>query len=79
MGWDLRKDIDPEQVAARATPGPMSTPSMLQDVLLNRPVEVETHLGQTQAFAREAGVATPTIDVVLALLRGLDLSIREAS
>lgn len=79
MGWDLRKDIDPEKAAARVTPGPMSTPSMLQDVLLNRSVEVESHLGQLQAFAREAGVKTPTIDVVLALLRGLDLSIRAAS
>ena len=76
MGWDLRKDIDPEKIATRATPGPMSPPSMLQDVLLNRPVEVEAHLGQTQAFGREVGVKTPTIDVVLPLLRGLDKSIR---
>jgi 2-dehydropantoate 2-reductase len=76
MGWDLRKDIDPEKAAARVTPAPMSTPSMLQDVLLDRPVEVEAHLGQIQAFAREAGVKTPTIDVVLPLLRGLDKSIR---
>jgi 2-dehydropantoate 2-reductase len=76
MGWDLRKDIDPEKIATRATPGPMSPPSMLQDVLLSRPVEVEAHLGQTQAFGREVGVKTPTIDVVLPLLRGLDKSIR---
>ena len=76
MGCDLRKEIDPEKNASRATPGPASTPSMLQDVLLNRPVEVESHLGQTQAFAREAGVKTPTIDVVLPLLRALDNSIR---
>ena len=76
LGWDLRKEIDPEKIASRATPGLMSPPSMLQDVLLNRPVEVEAHLGQTQAFGREAGVKTPTIDVVLPLLRGLDRSIR---
>ena len=76
MGCDLRKEIDPEKIASRATPGPMSPPSMLQDVLLDRPVEVEAHLGQTQAFGREAGVKTPTIDVVLPLLRGLDKSIR---
>ena len=79
MGWDLRSDIDPEKVASRVTPGPMSTPSMLQDVLLDRPVEVESHLGQTQAFAREVGVKTPTIDVVLPLLRALDKSIRAKS
>lgn len=78
LGWDLRKEIDPEKIASRATPGPMSPPSMLQDVLLERPIEVEAHLGQTQAFARETGVKTPTIDVVLPLLRGLDKSIRAA-
>jgi 2-dehydropantoate 2-reductase len=75
-GWDLRKEIDVEKVASRATPGPASTPSMLQDVLLGRPVEVEAHLGQTQAFGREAGVATPTIDIILPLLRGLDRTLR---
>jgi 2-dehydropantoate 2-reductase len=76
LGWDLRKDIDVEQMASRASPGPGPAPSMLQDVLLGRPLEVEAHLGQTQAFAREKGVATPTIDVVLPLLRGLDRSQR---
>jgi 2-dehydropantoate 2-reductase len=76
IGWELRKEIDPDKIASRATPGPSSPPSMLQDVLLDRPLEVEAHLGQTQAFAREAGVAVPTIDVVLPLLRGLDKSIR---
>ena len=76
LGWDLRKEMDVEKIASRAAPGPSSTPSMLQDVLLGRPVEVEAHLGQTQAFARERGVPTPTIDVVLPLLRGLDRSLR---
>ena len=51
---------------------------MLQDVLLGRSLEVESHLGQTQAFAREYGVPVPTIDLVLPLLRGLDRSIRAA-
>ena len=78
LGWDLRKDVDPEKIASRATPGPSSPPSMLQDVLLDRPVEVEAHIGQTQAFARELGIETPTIDVALPLLRGLDKSIRAA-
>jgi 2-dehydropantoate 2-reductase len=78
LGWDLRKEIDPEKIAGRAAPGPASTPSMLQDVLLGRPVEVEAHIGQTQAFARELGVAVPTIDLMLPLLRALDRSLREA-
>lgn len=76
LGWDLRKEIDVEKIASRASPGPSSPPSMLQDVLRGRPLEVEAHLGQTQAFAREKGVLTPTIDVVLPLLRGLDKTLR---
>ncbi len=79
LGWDLRKEIDVEKIASRASPGPSSPPSMLQDVLRGRPLEVEAHLGQTQAFAREKGVQTPTIDVVLPLLRGLDKTLRRAT
>ena len=79
MGWDLRGEIDPVKTASRATPGPASTPSMLQDVLLGRPLEVEAHIGQTQAFGREKGVPTPTIDIVLPLLRALDKSQRVLS
>ncbi|WP_395453762.1 ketopantoate reductase family protein (plasmid) [Azospirillum melinis] len=51
-------------------------PSMLQDVLLGRSTEVECLLGQVQAFARERSVATPVIDIVLPILRGLDRSLR---
>lgn len=76
MGWDLRNEVDVEKIASRATPGPSSPPSMLQDVLLGRPLEVEAHIGQTQAFAREKGVAVPTIDIILPLLRALDRTIR---
>jgi 2-dehydropantoate 2-reductase len=78
LGWDLRSEIDLEKMAGRAAPGPGPKPSMLQDVLLGRPVEVEAHLGQTQAFARDAGVAVPAIDMVLPLLRGLDRALRAA-
>jgi len=78
LGWDLRKEIDVEKHAGRATPGPSSTPSMLQDVLRGRSLEVEAHLGQTQAFGRETGVSTPTIDLILPLLRGLDRALRAA-
>ncbi len=51
-------------------------PSMLQDVLAGRPLEVEAILGQVQALAREAGAACPAIDAVLPMLRGLDRSLR---
>jgi 2-dehydropantoate 2-reductase len=79
LGWDLRAELNAAQPARRASPTSGSgTPraSMLQDVLQGRPVEVESHLGQTQAFAREAGVPVPAIDFLLPLLRGLDRSLR---
>ena len=52
---------------------------MMQDVLLGRRLEVDSHLGQTQAFAREVGVPVPHIDIVLAMLRGLDRGLREGA
>jgi 2-dehydropantoate 2-reductase len=75
-------DLSAEAPAARAAFAPGGAlrapgfkgvrPSMLQDVEGGRPTEVDAILGQVAAFGREAGVATPTIDVLLALVRGLD-------
>lgn len=62
--------------AGASQPVASARPSMLQDVLLSRPLEIEAILGQPQRFARACGVATPTLDVVLALLRGLDQSLQ---
>jgi 2-dehydropantoate 2-reductase len=75
LGWDLRAEIDVDSVARRNKPG--QRPSMLQDVLQGRPLEVEAHLGQLQAFARKAGVAVPVTDMLLPLLRGLNRSLRK--
>lgn len=75
QGWDLRPEIDVEAAARRGKAGQRT--SMLQDALKGRPMEVEALLGQIQAFARETGVAVPSIDVILPLLRGLDRSFRE--
>lgn len=72
QGCDLHADIDMAKATGAAPP---HRPSMLQDVLARRPIEVEAQVGQLQAFAREAGVATPVIDVILPLLRGLDRSL----
>ncbi len=72
QGWDLRAENDVEAAARRGRPGQRT--SMMQDALAGRSMECEALMGQTQAFARELGVATPTIDVVLPLLRGLDRS-----
>ena len=51
-------------------------PSMLQDVLAGRPIEVEAILGQFKALAEEYGAPCPAIDGVLPLVRGLDRSLR---
>ncbi len=72
QGCDLHADIDIGKATGAAPP---HRPSMLQDVLARRPIEVEAQVGQLQAFAREAGVATPVIDAILPLLRGLDRSL----
>ena len=77
LGWDLGSEIDPDQFAARGEKGGTRS-SMLQDVLLGRPIEVNAIVGQTQAFAREAGVPVPMTDVIVPLLRGLDRSLRSS-
>jgi 2-dehydropantoate 2-reductase len=41
---------------------------MLQDLETGRPMEVEAILGMPVAFARAAGVATPTLDAVAAII-----------
>jgi len=75
LGWDLRGKLDLPTIARRGKPG--MRPSMQQDVDLGRPLEIEAIVGQVQAFAREHGVATPAIDVMVPLLRGLDRTLRE--
>ena len=76
LGWDMSADVNPGQVATRARGKPGAKPSTLQDVLAGKSLEIDALLGQTQAFARELGVATPVIDVCVPLLRGLDASLR---
>ncbi|ROR18411.1 ketopantoate reductase [Comamonas sp. BIGb0124] len=70
-GWPLP---DERVVAASTTlsGGVNQYPSMLQDVFAGRVIEVEPILGQPQAFARHLNIPTPAIDVVVALLRGLN-------
>lgn len=78
LGWDMRSEVNVEQVATRARGKPGAKPSTLQDVLAGKSLEIDGLLGQTQAFAREHGIATPVIDVCLPLLRGLDAGVRAA-
>ncbi len=44
-------------------------PSIVQDLQLGRPMEVEAQLGVPLALARLAGVETPTLDLLVALSR----------
>jgi 2-dehydropantoate 2-reductase len=54
-------------------------PSMLQDVLAGREMEIDAILGQVQALARASGTACPGLDVLVPLIRGLDHSMRIGS
>lgn len=76
LGWDMTAEVDARQVAMRARGKPGMKPSTFQDVLAGKSLEIDGLLGQTQAFGRELGVATPVIDVCYALMRGLDASLR---
>lgn len=51
-------------------------PSMLQDTLAERGLEVEAVVGQVQALAREVQAPCPAIDAVLPILRGLNRSLQ---
>ena len=44
-------------------------PSILQDLIAGRPMEVATILDAPLALARQAGVATPVLDMMAALVR----------
>ncbi|MBS7699054.1 2-dehydropantoate 2-reductase [Chelatococcus sp. YT9] len=79
QGYDMGTEVGTE--AAERGKGPRAQalaavrPSMLQDLLQGRPMEVESQLGQPALFADEVGVAAPTLKTVLALLRGLNHAI----
>ena len=52
-----------------------SKPSMLQDILLGRPTEIDGMLGELQQLARTYSVATPAIDHMVALVKGLEAAL----
>ena len=82
QGTDLAAELPAAREVARKGPAldgsaPRAIkPSMLQDAIAGRSLEVEAILGQLHEFGRESAVATPAIDFLLPLLRGLDRSIR---
>src|SRR5690606_38320227 len=81
MGWQLTPATHSraDNTRSSVTPVRAHRPSMLQDVLRERALEVNALIGQPLQFARELGIATPVLDVMYALLSGLDRSIRQQS
>lgn len=76
-GWDLGDDVDVEGIVRPKGTLGGGRPSMLQDILAGRPTEVAALLEQPAAFGAEHGVATPVMDVVAPLVRGLDRAVRK--
>jgi 2-dehydropantoate 2-reductase len=76
LGWDLRAETNIERISTARKNDRSARSSMLQDVMLLRPLEIEAQLGQIQAFATEAGVPVPTIDIILPIARGLARALR---
>ena len=81
MGWDVSSHaraaveaVSPRG-ASQLAKVKGARPSMLQDVLAGRPMEVAAILGQLASFAAEYEVEMPTLQAVLALLEGLDASL----
>ena len=70
-GFPVDADLDVEALLDPARV-PDARPSMLQDVLAGRPMEVDALLGQLQVLARDRQVATPALDGVLPLLQELN-------
>jgi len=67
LGARFRVDVD-RRLAGGAAVGPHKT-SMLQDLELGRPMEIDALVTVVQELGRLVGVPTPTIDVVLALIQ----------
>jgi 2-dehydropantoate 2-reductase len=69
-GIALQPGYSPEQVKATlGSPVSGHKPSMLQDLEAGKPIELDAQFVVPQDFARDAGIATPTLDTVIALLR----------
>ncbi len=67
FGVKFAIDVD-RRIAGAEAVGAHKT-SMLQDLERGRPMEIEALAGSVQELGRIAGLATPSIDIVLALLR----------
>jgi 2-dehydropantoate 2-reductase len=78
-GWHLPGFVAEDVVRSGglingASPKPNALPSMLQDILQARPMEIEAILGQIYRFSQDERVPAPVLHNVLCILRGLDIS-----
>lgn len=65
--YGVRLPLDEEEVTQSFSRS-LHAPSMLQDLLADRPLEVDAQLLVVQQLARAASVVTPALDSMLALL-----------
>jgi 2-dehydropantoate 2-reductase len=72
LGVRFPLDVD-RRIAGGGAVGKHKT-SMLQDLERGRPMEIEPVVGVVAELSRLTGIATPTIDTVLALVRRLAVS-----
>jgi 2-dehydropantoate 2-reductase len=77
-GSDLTGEVSPDAMVTPSRGRAGGKSSMLQDVEAGRALEVDALMTQVQEFARQHNIATPTIDIVRALLAGLDHALRLA-
>jgi 2-dehydropantoate 2-reductase len=66
MGCNV--ELDPEKQSAFARQSP-HIPSIAQDAVAGRLPEIDAQLIAVQNLAREKGVKTPTMDLLIALVR----------
>jgi 2-dehydropantoate 2-reductase len=59
--------VDQEAVSSRGN-RPEHKPSILQDLERGRPMEIDSMLAAVQDLARQSGVPTPLLDVLLPLV-----------
>ena len=67
FGIKFAIDVD-RRIAGAAAVGAHKT-SMLQDLELGRPMEIDALVTAVQELGRMTGKPTPTIDIILALIR----------
>jgi 2-dehydropantoate 2-reductase len=66
LGCTVQGDIEAQLAAGQSM---THKPSILQDLEAGRPMEIATILEAPLALARQAGVATPVLDMLVALVR----------